>query len=136
MLENSRNSAYFERLSDSLVSTVNEDRIGTPRFVRWFDRIDPETSVDESLSLAVGVCNRIFDGEPSRLERSGSGESHGSIHAVWAIGASALISIGPSGELSAATRTTDPEIMLLGSSGAIYFDGPLGGQRTVEQVAR
>tara|TARA_B110000467_G_scaffold109118_1_gene99442 strand:- start:72 stop:470 length:399 start_codon:yes stop_codon:yes gene_type:complete len=131
MLENSENTAYLQRLADSLVSTVGNDRVGTPRFVRWLDRLDPEVSIDDSMSLIVEICNRIFDGEPSRLERSGNGESHGTIHAVWANGSSALISVGPSGS----NEASEPEIMLLGSAGAIYFDGTLGGQRTVDQVS-
>ena len=130
MLENSENTGYVQQLADALISTVGDDRIGTPRFVRWLDRLDPEVSVDGSMSLIVEICNRIFDGEPSRLERSGNGEFHGTIHAVWANGSSALISVGPSG----ANESLEPDIMLLGSSGAVYFDGTLGGQRTVEQV--
>ena len=132
MLENFENTGYVQRLADALISAVGNDRVGTPRFVCWLDRLDPEVSVDDSMSLSVEICNRIFGGEPSRLERSGNGESHGTIHAVWANGSSALISVGPSGS----NESSEPEIMLLGSSGAIYFDGTLGGQRTAEQVPR
>ncbi|MBT3994734.1 MAG: hypothetical protein HOF01_02955 [Chloroflexi bacterium] len=139
MVENFDNTAYLaylQRLTDALVSVVENDRVGTPRFVRWLDRIDPESSIDDSLSLVVGICNRIFDGEPNRVERSGNSESHGTIHAVWASGSSALISVGRSGAPSRSNEASEPEIMLLGSSGAIYFDGSLvGGKRTVEQVS-
>ena len=138
MVENFDNTAYrayIQRLTDALVSAVENDRVGTPRFIRWLDRISPESSIDGSASLVVEICNRIFDGEPSRVERYGNSELHVSIHAVWASGSSALISVGRSSVPTRSDEALEPEIMLLGLSGAIYFDGSLGGKRTVEQVS-
>lgn len=123
---------YLERLSDALSNAVADGSIGIPRFIRWLDRVRSEDSIDDSLSFGAEICNRIFGSEPVRMHRSGDGELHGTIHAVWANGSSALVSVGPAG-VGASAR---PEIMLLGSSGAMYFDGAQGGAATVEQVGR
>ena len=56
MIENFDNTAYLayvQRLADALVSVVENDRVGTPHFVRWPDRIDPESSIDNSLSFVI-----------------------------------------------------------------------------------
>ena len=56
MIENFDNTAYLayvQRLAGALVSVVDKDRVGTPHFVRWLDRIDPESSIDNSLSFVI-----------------------------------------------------------------------------------
>jgi hypothetical protein len=123
---------YIDRLSAALVETAADKRIGAPRFVRWLDRAGEDESVIDSIASGIEVCNRLFDSLPVREERSGDDVLHATVHAVWANGASALVSAGPAGTQSGA----GPEIMLLGSSGAIYFDGALGGGATVEQVGQ
>ena len=131
----SRKSAYLDRLSQALSKAVDEERIGIPRFLRWLDRLDTETSVNESLNSALESCNQIFDGEPIRQHRSGDNELHGTIHATWLNGSSAIISAGPNRSGSGGV-SNGPEIMLLGSSGSIFFDGINAGIPTVEQVGR
>ena len=134
MLNQPRKSVYPERLTQAITNAVGEQRIGIPRFVRWLDRVDSDLAVNESLSSALESCNQIFSGEPIRLHRSGDNELHGTIHATWSGGASAIISAGPSG--SDCNGNNGPEIMLLGSSGSIFFDGTNGGIPTVDQVGR
>ena len=134
MPNSSSKSAYRYRLSQAISKAVDEERIGIPRFVRWLDRLDTDAAVNESLNSALESCNQIFDGDPILQHRSGDNKLHGTIHATWANGASALISAGPSG--ANANTNNGPEIMLLGSSGSIFFDGTNGGIPTVEQVGR
>jgi len=134
MPNSSSKSAYLERLSLAISKAVNEERIGTPRFVRWLDRLGSDSSVNDSLTTALESCQLIFDGDPIRKHRSGDNVLHGTIHATWANGASALISAGPSGANT--NISNGPEIMLLGSSGSIFFDGTNGGIPTVEQVGQ
>lgn len=132
MSETSHNSIYLDRLSSALVGAVEDGRIGLPRFVRWLERVDGEVSGDEVVTDTLDICNRLFGSSPTRQHRSGDGVKHQTLHAVWPNGSSALISFGPAGDRSVAGS----EIMLLGSSGALYFDGVLGGMPTVEQVGR
>jgi hypothetical protein len=130
----SSKSAYRDRLVQALTNAVGEERIGVPRFVRWLDRLDTDTAVNDSLTSALESCKQIFDGDPIRQHRSGDNKLHGTIHATWANGASAIISAGPNGRN--ASMNSGPEIMLLGSSGSIFFDGTNGGIPTGEQVGR
>jgi hypothetical protein len=132
MPASSSKTFYLERLSGALVGAVEDGRIGLPRFVRWLDRVPESISSVDSITDAREICNRVFGSQPVREHRSGDGVKHQTVHAVWANGSSALISFGPAG----AGVTTEPEIMLLGSSGAMYFDGALGGSPTVDQVVR
>jgi hypothetical protein len=121
------NYAYVDRLSDALVNIVNEDRIGVPRFIRWLQRVGADGSVDDSVAVGIEACNRVFGSEPMREYRTGDDLTHVTVHAVWASGASALISAGPAGsQVNAGT-----DVVLLGSSGAVYFDGANGGAATV-----
>jgi hypothetical protein len=132
MPDTSHNSIYLDRLSSALVGAVEDGRIGLPRFVRWLERVDGEAVGDELVTDALDICNRVFGSSPTRQHRSGDGVKHQTLQAVWSNGSSALISFAPAGDRSAAGA----EIMLLGSSGAMYFDGALGGSPTVEQVGR
>jgi hypothetical protein len=120
-------SAYNTRLTDALISAITDGRIGLPRFVRWLDRVDSGGSIEDSLEVGLEACKRAFGSEPVREHRTGDDLLHATIHAVWATGASALISAGPAGGKPGA----GPEIMLLGSSGAVYFDGTIGSKPTV-----
>jgi hypothetical protein len=132
MPNTSSRATYLDRLSQTVVAAVGDQRIGIPRFVRLLDRLDSETTVDDSLNSALELCNQIFGGEPVRQQRSGDSDTHGTLHVTWPSGASALISAGPLG-----TNTgfgSAPEIMILGSAGSIYFDGTNGGSSTVDQV--
>ncbi len=125
-------SAYTARLTDALTGAVVDGGVGLPRFVRWLDRVGSDGSIEDSLAAGLEACNRVFGSEPSREHRTGDEFLHAAIHAVWPTGSSALISVGPAG--SESESGTGPEIMLLGSSGAVYFDGTLGGAATVSKV--
>ena len=133
MPNQSQKSAYLTRLGDSLVHTAAEGRIGFPRFMRWLDRIATGESLEDSLTGGLDICNRLFGSKPKRVFQAGDKQSHATMQAVWASGASAVISVGPAGR-SAASSITGPEIMLLGSSGAVYFDGTVGGSPTVSEI--
>lgn len=128
----SSRATYLDRLSQTIVTAVSNQRIGIPRFVRFLDRLDSETTVDDSLNSALELCNQIFGGEPVRQQRGGDPDTHETLHVAWQDGASALISAGPSGTNSGIGSA--PEIMILGSSGSIFFDGTTSGSPTVEQV--
>jgi len=132
MSEGSSNTFYLERLSSALVGAVEDGKIGLPRFVRWLQRANAGSDGGEIVSDAVDICNRVFGSTPVRQHRLGADRSHQTLQAVWSNGSSALISYGPAGDESAA----GPEIMLLGSSGAMYFDGAVGGAAAVDQVRR
>ncbi len=119
----------YSRLADALVSAVSEERIGVPRFVRWLDRVEENVSVGDSVAAGIAACSRVFDADPIREHRTGH-LFHVTVHAVWASGATALISAGP-GDIEA---ETGPEIMILGSSGAVYFDGGLDDAPLDERV--
>ncbi len=121
MPEIPESSAPLDRLSVTLTKGVGDGRIGSPRFIRWLDRIANSGSVGESLAFALETCSLIFGSKPVRKHQSGDDVLHGTIHAVWADGSSVLISAGPGGVDVGA----GPEIMLLGTSGAMYFDGTL-----------
>jgi hypothetical protein len=112
--------AYL-RLTDALARAVSEGRIGVPRFVRWHDRLEEGVSLNDAIAAGTTACTRVFGAKPIREHRTGDHLFHTTVHAVWASGASALISAGPSD----IDDTAGPEIMLLGSSGAVYFDGVL-----------
>ena len=124
---------YVDRLADVLVAAVSDDSVGIPRFVRWLDRVDvdAEGSVQESIAAGIDACNRVFGAKPTREHRSGDGKLHETAQLVWANGGSALISAVPAGT----GRSSHPEIMLLGSPGAVYFDGQLGGTATADELA-
>lgn len=126
-------SPYLSRLGDSLVQTADDGRIGFPCFMRWLDRIATGESLDDSLNAGLDICNRLFGSKPKRVYRAGDKQSHATIQAVWTSGASAVISAGPVGR-GAENTNTGPEIMLLGSSGAVYFDGAIGGSPTVSEI--
>ena len=126
MPTNSNRSAYLRRLSDALEFAVSEGQIGLPRFIRWFDRFgDPE-----AVAHGIDICSRVFGSHPVRQDRAGDALSNLAVTAVWANGASALVSIGMDGE----GLQSGPEVMLLGSSGAVYFDGVNDGAATVERI--
>ena len=127
MPDHPQNSAYNARLADALTSAVADGRIGLPRFVRWLDRVDSGGSIEDSLAAGLEACNRAFGSKPVRERRTGDDLLHATIHAVWVTGASALISAGSAG----AGAGAGPEIMLLGSSGAVYFDGTIGSKPAV-----
>lgn len=132
MSDSSSSSIYLERLAGALVGAVEEGRIGLPRFVRWLEPVDDSRALEDVVSSASAVCNQIFGSQPIREHRSGDGVEQVTLQAAWNNGSSALISVGPAGT----GRSVEPEIMLLGSSGAMYFDGALGGSPTVEKVGR
>ncbi len=112
--------AYL-RLTDALARATSEGRIGVPRFVRWQDRLDEGVSLSDSIAAGTTACIRVFGTRPIREHRTGDHLFHTTLHAVWASGASALISAEPCD----VDDEAGPEIMLLGSSGAVYFDGLL-----------
>ncbi len=132
MIDRSLTDSSFTRLSDSLVNAAESGDIGIPRFVRWLGRVEPDESVSELLNASLAVCENVFGSSPESIHQNGDVESHATIHAQWSNGSSALISIGPAGKGSASL----PEVMILGSSGAAYFDGATGGAATVEQAGR
>ncbi|HJP28120.1 MAG TPA: hypothetical protein QF694_04840 [Dehalococcoidia bacterium] len=132
MSTSSNISTYVERLSDALAAAIANGRVGAPRFVRWIDRIPVSESPTDAITSGIEVCNRVFGSTPVREYIHGDDALQGTLHAVWDNGASAIISAGPAGS----GVNTGPEIMLLGSSGAVYFDGAQGGVATVELVGR
>ena len=131
MPDHLQTSPYIARLTDSLAGAVAEGQIRLPRFVRWLDRIGSNASIEDSLTAGLETCNRVFGSKPAREHRTGDGNLHETVHAVWPNGASALISVGPGG----AESESGPEIMLIGSSGAVYFDGTLSGTASISKAS-
>lgn len=123
-------STFLESLSDALLSSAKVGGIGIPRFIRWLDRVDNGGSVDDSIAIGIEVCSRVFEASPTRQYRTGDEYGHGrlqvTVQAVWANGASALVSAGPAGTRS----SSGPDVMLLGSAGAVYFDGATSDSRS------
>jgi hypothetical protein len=126
MPERPHTSSSLEKLSDALVTSARDGGIGIPRFIRWLDRVDGGGSIEDSIAAGIEVCSRLFGAPPTREYRTGDGRLQTTVQAVWANGASALVSVGPAGGRS----NSGPDVMLLGSSGAVYFDGALGGRTT------
>jgi hypothetical protein len=125
-------SPYYERLSDALHTAVADNRIGVPRFIRWLDHLAPGADPEDARAVALEVCTRVFGSNPKHSDAAGASLGQAVLLARWTSGASALITAGPASN----TEVAGPEIMLLGSAGAIYFDGPRGGSATVDQVGR
>lgn len=122
----------FAQLADSLLGAAESGDIGNPRFVRWLGYARSGESVPTALDTALTICEQVFGSPQEETHRNGDGNLHATVHAQWSNGSSALISIGPEKKGSASL----PEVMILGSAGAAYFDGATGGGATLDQVGR
>jgi len=113
------------KLSADLIQAAKSGQIGIPRFVRWTQ----SAGLSDDLEGARDTCERLFGSSPERTEKFGDGLFQTQL-LIWSTGESAIFS------QSLGSPSSLPEIMLLGSAGAIYFDGTLGGTPTLEQVVQ
>ncbi|MGB1749115.1 MAG: hypothetical protein ACPHK0_04985 [Dehalococcoidia bacterium] len=113
------------KLSVDLIQAAESGQIGIPRFIRWTQPTGPRSE----FRFALDLCERLFGSAPERSDVMGA-DGYQTQLLIWSTGESAIFS------QSSGSPSSLPEIMLLGSAGAIYFDGTLEGTPTLEQVVQ
>ena len=113
------------KISEDLTEAARSGQIGIPRFIRWTQ----PAGILNDFDIAQNLCNRLFGATPERTDEFES-DLIKTRMLVWTTGESAILA------QSSSNPDSLPEVMLLGSAGAIYFDGPGDGIRTLEEVVR
>jgi len=113
------------KISEDLTEAARSGQIGIPRFIRWTQ----PAGILNDFDIAQNLCNRLFGSTPVRSDEFGSDPGQTRL-LIWTTGESAILA------QSSNTPDSLPEVMLLGSAGAIYFDGSGGVIRTLEEVVR
>jgi len=107
-------------LGEAIEESVQQGRLGTPRFLRCFAQNAPgneQVALDDLLRMAQG----LFDGLPEDVHTlAASGTEHLTSAARWSGGQTALFVVSDVGSRSSSRI----DVVLLGSQGALYYSTP------------
>ena len=109
-------SSHIQVLSRTVSTAIEADRIGSPMFVRWMERVDSDPA--SALERALEIVSGWYGGAPEFSHQPGGFDLQATVLARWPGGQSALLIAAPVG-------TMDPaglDLAVIGSKGAVYHN--------------
>jgi hypothetical protein len=107
-------SSHVQILSKTVSTAIGADRIGSPVFVRWMERVesDPVIAVERALEIVSGW----YGSAPEFSHQPGGSDLQSTVLARWPGGQSALLIAAPIGSMD----TPGLDLAVIGSKGAVY----------------
>jgi hypothetical protein len=108
------NSSHAQVLSRTVSMAIEADRIGSPVFVRWMERVDSDPA--SALESALEIVSAWYGSAPEFSHQPGGSDLQSTVLARWPGGQSALLIAAPVGSMD----TPGLDLAVIGSKGAIY----------------
>lgn len=112
----------IQALRDTVQSTIDEGRIGTPQLFRCIATVSADSRFSPVLDELRLLAEGFFGGPPFQTHEMGNDRDYSTEILKWSRGQSAIVTVGR------AMPNSNPQIdfMLIGSRGALYHEDTLG----------